>query len=175
MLRKAKITAVPLYDQPDLTLEQVDGQEHKTDAEKMTDVINEVNVSETILSNEYEAPVFLDLQTAPKAKIKRMSQKEPAFTEPEVEVTPSLDEVQADVVLPQQEPEVEPKVACPVCGKEVSAKTLKYRHGPICVIKKQTQSQENEEYVKMSHTAKQIAREVVGGRWSRRIKSNRNA
>ena len=47
MPRKAKITAVPIDVQPDQTLEQVDDPEPKTDAEKMTDVINEVNVTET--------------------------------------------------------------------------------------------------------------------------------
>ena len=138
----------------------------------MTDVINEVNVTETILSNEYEAPVALYLQTAPKAKIKRMSKKEPVMTEPEVEVTSSFDEVQAEVVMPKQEPYVEPKVACPDCGKKMSAKTLKYSHGPNCVINKQKQSlpegsqtkgsNADEEYTKMSHTAKQLAQEVGG-------------
>ena len=118
MPRKAKITAVPVDDQPDLTLktavEEVfthrvaDQREPKTDAEKMTDVLNEVNVAENIVSNEYEAPVARAVQTAPKANIKRMSKKDPVFTEPEVEVTSSLDEVQAEVVLPKQEPEVEP-------------------------------------------------------------------
>ena len=33
------------------------------------------------------------------------------------------------------------KTSCPDCGKQVSAKTLKYSHGPNCVIKKQKQSQ----------------------------------
>ena len=46
-----------------------------------------------------------------------------------------------DVVSPKGEPEVEHKVACPDCGKQVSAKTLKYSHGPNCVVKKQKQSQ----------------------------------
>ena len=49
MPRKAKITAVPIDAQPDQTLEQVDAQELKTEAEKMTDVINEVNVIESTL------------------------------------------------------------------------------------------------------------------------------
>ena len=44
----------------------------------------------------------------------------------------------------------------------MSAKTLKYSHGPNCVIHKQKQSQEDEEYAKMSHTAKQLAQEVGG-------------
>ena len=153
MPRKAKITAVPIDAQPDQTLEQVDGWEPKTEAERMTDVINEVNVVESTLSNEDESSI----QKAPKARAKRASKKEPDFIEPEVEVTSSLDEVQAEVVMPKQEPYVEPKVACPDCGKKMSAKTLKYSHGPNCVIHKQKQSREDEEYAKMSHTAKQLA------------------
>ena len=168
MPRKAKITAVPIDVQPDQTLEQVDDPEPKTDAEKMTDVINEVNVSEHVLPNEDESSI----QKAPKARAKRVSKKEPNFplvcdpsgkdTEPEVEATSSFDEVQAEVVMSKQEPEVEPKVACPDCGKKMSVKTLKYSHGPNCVIQKQKQSQENEEYAKTSYVAKQIVREIGG-------------
>ena len=125
MPRKAKITAVPIDAQPDQTLEQVAQEEPKTEAEQMTDVINEVNVSESTMSNEDEA----------------------------------------EVVTPKQEPEQkgqDPKVACPDCGKKMTAKTLKYSHGPNCVINKQKQSQEDEEYAKLSHTAKQLAQEVGG-------------
>ena len=56
MPRKAKITAVPIDVQPDQTLEQVDDPEPKTEAEQMTDVINEVNV------NEVESPVTRAVQ-----------------------------------------------------------------------------------------------------------------
>ena len=120
MPRKAKITAVPIDAQPDQTLEQVDQGEPKTEAEQMTDVINEVNVSESTMSNEDEAPA-----------------------------------VQAEVVTPKQEPEQkgqDPKVACPDCGKKMAAKTLKYSHGPNCVINKQKQSQDD--------NAIQVAEEV---------------
>ena len=141
MLRKAKITAVPIYVQPELTLEQVDGQEPKTEAEKMTDVFNEVNVIESTLSNEDEPSI----QRAPKARAKHVSKKEAVMTEPGVEATSSFDEVQAEVVMPKQEPYVEPKVACPDCGKKMSAKTLKYSHGPNCVIQKQKQQMPREE------------------------------
>ena len=141
MPRKAKITAVPIDARPDQTLEQVDQEEPKTEAEQMTDVINEVNVTESTLSNEDESSI----QKAPKARAKRVSKKEPVVTEPEVEVTSSLDEVQAEVVMPKQEPEVEPKVACPDCGKKMSAKTLKYSHGPNFVIQKQKQQMPREE------------------------------
>ena len=91
MPRKAKITAVPIDAQPDQTLEQVDAQEPKTEAEKMTDVINEVNVIESTLSNEDESSI----QKAPKARAKRVSKKEAVMTEPEVEATSSFDEAQA--------------------------------------------------------------------------------
>ena len=120
MPRKAKITAVPIDAQPEQTLEQVAQEEPKTEAEQMTDVINEVNVSESTVSNEDEAPA-----------------------------------VQAEVVAPKQEPEQkgqDPKVACPDCGKKMAAKTLKYSHGPNCVINKQKQSQED--------NATQLAEEV---------------
>ena len=152
MPRKAKITAMPIDAQPDQTVEQVAQEEPKTEAEQMTDVINEVNVTESTLSNEDESSVAPAVQTAPKAKARRVSKKESVFTEPEVEVTSSFDEVQADVVLPKQETYVEPKVACPDCGKKMAAKTLKYSHGPNCVINKQKQSQED--------NATQLAEEV---------------
>ena len=140
MLRKAKITAVPIDVQSDQALQQVDGQEHKTEAEQMTDIISEANVTESTLSNEDEPSI----QRAPKARAKRVSKKEPVMTEPEVEATSSFDEVQAEVVMSKQEPEVEPKVACPDCGKKMFAKTLKYSHGPNCVIHKQKQQSSDE-------------------------------
>ena len=69
MLRKAKITAVPIDDQHDLTLETVVEEEPKTDAEKMTDILNEVNVTDN------EVPVAQSAPAAPKAKAKRASKK----------------------------------------------------------------------------------------------------
>jgi hypothetical protein len=124
----------------------------------MTDVINEANVTESTLSNENG----LSIQIEPKTRAELVSKKEAVMTEPEVEATSSNEEVQAEVVVSTQEPYVEPKVACPDCGKKMSAKTLKYSHGPNCVIHKQKQSREDEEYAKMSHTAKQLAQEVGG-------------
>ncbi len=132
MPRKAKITAVPIDDQSDVSVQNVDEHEPKTDAEKMTDVINEVNVIED------EAQVAQAVPRAPKTRAKRVSKKPTVFIEPEVEVTSSFDEVQADVVLPNEEPYVE-KVACPDCGRKMFAKTLKYSHVPNCVIQKQKQ------------------------------------
>ena len=150
MPRKAKSIAVPVDDQPDLALETAVEEEPETDAEKMTDVLNEVNVTDAVLPIEDEVLVSQSAPAAPKAKATRVSKKEPVFTEPEKDVTSSLDEVQADVVLPvelllreEYHETVNPreKTYCPDCGKQVSAKTLKYSHGPNCVVKKQKQIQ----------------------------------
>ena len=43
----------------------------------------------------------------------------------------------------------------------MSAKTLKYSHGPNCSSKKQKKG--DEEFAKTLHTAKQIAHEIGGG------------
>ncbi len=74
--------------------------------EKMADVLNEVNVTDTVLPIEAEVPVLQSAPAGHRAKAKRVSNQEPVFTQPEVEVTCSLGEVQAEVVLPKGEPEV---------------------------------------------------------------------
>ena len=62
-----------------------------------------------------------------------------------VAVEPTLEETTVEVTLPEEKPAavVKDKVACPDCGKEMSAKTLKYSHAPNCVIKKK---QSDEQY-----------------------------
>ena len=74
MPRKAKITAVPVDAQPDQTLEQVAQEEPKTEAEQMTDVINEVNVSESTMSNEDEAPAVQAEVVTPKQEPEQKGQ-----------------------------------------------------------------------------------------------------
>ncbi len=44
------------------------GDEVKTDAEQMSDIINEVSVAEPVLSTEYEQPNALTAEIAPKLK-----------------------------------------------------------------------------------------------------------
>ncbi len=102
----------------------------------MTEVLSEVNVTDTVLPIQDEGALTLFCQFR-----KRVAEKEFVFKEPEVEVPSSLDEVQVDVVLPKGEPEVEYKVACPDCGKQVSNKALKCSHGPNFGVKKQKHSQ----------------------------------
>jgi hypothetical protein len=149
MPRKPKVTATPIeneYPQEGLVIAQ-EQIEAKTDAEHMTDVLNEVKVEEEPVENaEPIEPV--------KMKAKRVSKPKATKTEPvpdvEVEVESSLDEVQATVTLPKvseakgasplpEEPKQDVKVTCPDCGKPMSAKTLKYSHTPNCTAKKSTE------------------------------------
>ena len=162
MARKAKITAVPI-DQEEEIAPQVDDDEvslpegsqtkGKNDAQHMTDIINEVNAPLVTEQEEDQietpaAPSLAGMQpvVVTKANAKRASKAKPAVVvEPEVEVTASLDEVEAVVTLPLPgELKVDTKVACPDCGKQMSAKTLKYSHGPNCSSKKQKQWDEEE-------------------------------
>ena len=142
MGRKAKITAVPI-DQEEEIAQQVDDDEVKNDAQHMTDIINEVNAPLVTEQEEdqIETPAASPPVVVAKAKAKRASKTKPAVVvEPEVEVTASLDEVEAVVTLPLPgELKVDTKVACPDCGKQMSAKTLKYSHGPNCSAKNQKQ------------------------------------
>ncbi len=73
--KKAKITAVPVGDQPGLALKSAAEEEPKTYAEKMADVLNEVNVTDTVLSKEDEVPEVQSAPAAPTAKARRVSKK----------------------------------------------------------------------------------------------------
>ena len=182
MPRKSKITAAPI-EPSEYPQEGLDVARHalveKTDAEEMTDFINKLNVAdETPEAPPQESkgteargasPLPEVPEVAAKAKAKRASRakpkdepKEELEEEPEVEVTSSsLDEVQAEVTIPeeaktvltqslpegsqtkgqvtdQREAKADAKVTCPDCGKQMSAKTLKYSHVPNCPTKKRT-------------------------------------
>ena len=104
-----------------------------------------INVVSTPGSDEQSAQEEAPAPEAPKpkaAKPTRAPKKQLAVVEPEVEVTTSLDEVEAVVRMPSaDELKVDVKVACPDCGKPMSAKTLRYSHGPNCAAKKQKESQ----------------------------------
>ena len=85
-------------------------------------------------------------------------------TEPEPEVIavePTVEETTVDVTVPEEKPApvVKDKVACPDCGKEMSAKTLKYSHAPNCTVKKK-QSDEQPAAV-----SEELIEELVKKRW----------
>ena len=153
MGRKAKIVAVSI-DKEEEVVPQVD-EEVKTEAQLMTEIINEVNAPEGLMVRmesvpEEEIPLVEDQVETPvvvaKAKAKRVSRAKPIVTAAPVEheVVDAV-AVDAEVVEPVVvEPKVDAKVACPDCGKQMSAKTLKYSHGPNCSSKKQKQWDEEE-------------------------------
>ena len=166
MPRKAKITAVPV-DQGEQQGASEDPVEQKTDAEQMTDIINEVNTTPQRDVPQLNAEEEVTEKPKPKARAKRSPSRGPSVRlkhnviEPEPVLTLQVSdqrepEVQAE--LPVEEVKVDAKVECPDCGKMMSQKTLRYSHGPNCVAKKQ----KNEEYANMSHTAKRLAQEVGG-------------
>ncbi len=166
MPRKSKITAVPI-EPTEATepteippREGLDVARHALDENtyaEVTDFIKGLGKGETpsasgtsgtsgTLGATDETPEAPSEPVVLKAKAKRASRakpKEELKEEPEVEVTSSaLDEVQVEVTIPLQEEaktdaKVDAKVACPDCGKQMSAKTLKYSHIPNCSAKKQ--------------------------------------
>ena len=129
MPRKPRITAVPVDEE--VTHAEGDASDVKTTAEQMTDVTNEVNIAQPALQPD---PI------APKAKAKRTASKKlvvaAPLSEPEVTIEASLEDVEATVTLPKEVAKEDLKIACPDCGKKMSAKTLKYSHGPNCAAKK---------------------------------------
>ena len=140
MPRKTKITAVPV-DQPEGEgLARAWGEEEgKTDAEQMTDIINEVSLEQK-LETLPEEP-----QVTEKAKPKRASRakpKEPPQEEPKEE--PPKEEPPKEEP-PKEEQGAGAKVECPDCGKQMSAKTLRYSHGANCSAKQGKQQRAQEE------------------------------
>ena len=136
MPRKPRITAVPVDAQEEEGLARAWPEEAKTDAEQMTDIINEVKVVDEpdnllALADEPAVPVE-------KPKAKRAPRQAKAKVVPQVvEVQPTLEEVTAEVELPSDSAKADAKQSCPDCGKQMTAKTLKYSHS--CPAKKQAQ------------------------------------
>ena len=167
MPRKPRITAVPV-EQPVLTVPVSDQREglmvatelpeEKTDAEQMTEILQEVQQE----PKEEQKEAVSDAPVAAKAKAKRASRakpkeepvkEEPLKEEPQ-EVEPKEEKILTPEVADQREQEpkaeakIDDKVACPDCGKQMSAKTLKYSHVANCVTKKQnTKADENKEVI----------------------------
>ena len=133
MPRKAKIVAVPVDEPVEQTV-----PDDKTDAEEMTNVINEIKTDDQPVAEPVAEPA-----TEPKPKRaprgRAPSRKRVKELDAEVvDVEPTLEETAVEVTLPEEKPAavVKDKVACPDCGKEMSAKTLKYSHAPNCTVKK---------------------------------------
>ena len=108
-----------------------------------------------------ETEVVEEVAVKPKAKRAPKAKKEPviyatpedelreakAIALPVNEVTYTINEIEAMVDLDaiekvQTKPKANNKVECPDCGKSMSAKTLRYSHGPNCLFKKQADKEE---------------------------------
>ncbi len=143
MPRKPRITAVPV-EQPVLTVPVSDQREgpmvandlpeEKTDAEQMTEIIQKVQQELKVAVSDAVVEV--------KPKAKRALRAKPK--EEPLEVEPLEEKILTQE--PKEEARIDDKVACPDCGKQMSAKTLKYSHAANCVTKKQktkTEKQKN--------------------------------
>ena len=140
MPRKSKITAVPI-NQP---VEAHAEQEPKTEAQDMTDVMNEIKTSEPETLVEPVAARGTFGETSPKGVLWT------GETVVEVTVPEELNKEQKGV----------DKVSCPDCGKQMSAKTLKYSHGPNCLVKKKENNEAKTERVQPSVTDEMIEHEI---------------
>ena len=147
MPRKPNIKAVPVEQEQKEEGIMVAGDvpDKKTDAEQMTEIIQEVK--------EEPKEAVSDAIVVVKPKAKRASRakpkEEPIKEEPEEE-EPVKEEPKEEV---EEEAKIDDKVACPDCGKQMSAKTLKYSHVANCVTKEQKQKQEE--------TQPEIQREIA--------------
>ena len=177
MPRKANITAVPVEQEQQgvITHMVADQREQKTDAEQMTDIINEVNTapqSDVPQLNAEEEVTEKSLpdggQTKgpkPNARAKRSPSRGPSVRLKHNVIEPEP-EVQAE--LPVEEVKVDAKVECPDCGKMMSQKTLRYSHGPNCVAKKQkTTTEDNLQSASDDWVEHEVQRRLYGRREER--------
>ena len=126
--RKSKVIAIPVNEPEGLARAQMGDQEPKTEAEEMTELINEVSTDEQPVAEPVE-------EIAPKPKAKRAPRvKAKAESEPEAEAV--LYEPPQEAIA---EPKTADKVECPDCGKQMSAKTLRYSHAANCTVRKKSQ------------------------------------
>ena len=178
MPRKPRITAVPVDQvQPVRTLPASDQREEglvvasseKTDAEQMAEILQEVQQH----PKEEPKETVSDAPGEVKPKAKRASRakpkEEPRKEEP-LEVEPKEEQILTSLALasdtskspePKEEAQIDDKVACPDCGKQMSAKTLKYSHVANCVTKKQKTKTEKTEEQQYPTQVGEITEELI--------------
>ena len=111
----------------------------------MTEIIKEVK--EEPKEEPQEAVSDAPVEVKPKAK--RASRAKPPVGVPGTKEEQVLEEPKEEPKEEvKEEVKIDDKVACPDCGKQMSAKTLKYSHVANCVTKKQnTKTDENKEVI----------------------------
>ncbi len=120
-----------------------DVPDEKTDAEQMTEIIQEVK--------EEPKEVVSDAIVVVKPKAKRASRAKPK-EEP-------IEEVAKEE--PKEDPKSEDKVGCSDCGKQMSANTLKYSHGPNCSSKKPKTNTDQKEERQPTIQSEEITEELI--------------
>ena len=128
MPRKPRITAVPIEQEEGLVAAT---SEEKTEAEQLNDIINEVKEEPPEEPQEAVSDAVAEVKPKAKRASRAKPKEEPVVEEPREEPKEE----------PKEEQGVGAKVECPDCGKQMSAKTLKYSHGPNCVTPKPKESQ----------------------------------
>jgi hypothetical protein len=146
MQRTSKIVAVPVDEPVVETVEELAPEVIKTDAEEMTNVINELNTDDQPVAEPVAETVA---EPKPKRAPRAKAPSRKKVKEPEAEVVAvesSLEATTVEVTVPEVKPAavVKDKVVCPDCGKEMSAKTLKYSHAPKCVVKTKQNVEQDE-------------------------------
>ena len=155
MPRKPRITAVPVDQvQPDEGL--VVAMDEKTDAEQMTEILQEVKEEPKVAVSDAVVEVKPKSKRASRAKPK----EEPLKEEP-LEVEPKEEQILTQE--PKEEARIDDKVACPDCGKQMSAKTLKYSHVANCVTQKQKTKTEktDEQQPVFTQGSQEISEELI--------------
>ena len=146
MPRKPRITSVPVDQvQPDEGL--VVASNEKTDAEQMTEILQEVQQE----PKEEPKETVSDAPGEVKPKAKRASRAKP-------KEQPIKEEPKEEA---KEEHKGDDKVGCPDCGKQMSAKTLKYSHGPNCSSKKPKTNTDKKEEQRPTIQREEITEELI--------------
>ena len=132
-----------------------DVPDEKTDAEQMTEILQEVKEEPREAVSDAPVVVKPKAKRASRAKPKeepvKEEQKEEAKEEPEEEAKEE----------PKEEHKGDDKVGCPDCGKQMSAKTLKYSHGPNCSSKKPKTNTDKKEEQQPTIQREEITEELI--------------
>ena len=139
--------------------------EEKTDAEQMTEILQEVKEEPKVAVSDAVVEVKPKAKRASRAKPK----EEPRKEEP-LEVEPIEEQILTSLALasdtskspePKEEARIDDKVACPDCGKQMSAKTLKYSHVANCVTKKPKTKNEKTDEQQYPTQREEITEELI--------------
>ena len=172
--KSSKVSAIPVeqvevehVDEPVTEAEQMTElvkviEDDKVTSAALADVMPTDAVSTEAVAEEAVKPKAKRAPRAKKEKVVADELREAKAnalpeaslgTEPVIDVPPQVPpaaEVVSEAVPPEAPPAAEQtvkenkKVECPDCGKSMSAKTLRYSHGPNCLFKKQADKEYNQ-------------------------------